>query len=236
MCNRAVTGRLSEFTRREESSGFIVTYSFVRIHERYHSCYGVTLGLGARPRLVTPFMAGSRFDNNRTIDRLFLQDFGLQRGDEDFPPSGVWSSGEWRNNTLDLLEERLAAPETHLLPRYLAAFRSAKERLLKFLELGADLCNRFDGSPLSYAEDSRAILRERAAEFGCDPAVIDFMAHVQPADALRIGGAIPCSVSGSSGSFDLTHLDLRSIALSCLPNFLEHRAELAEFQRTLERL
>lgn len=234
--NRAVKGRFVEFTRRHDPSGLVLTYSFVRIRDCYYSSYGVALGLWSYPYLVTPFMAGSRIDHNRTIYQLFDEDFGLWRGDPGYPPSGVWSSGEWRNNTLDLLEERLPAPEAFLLPRYLAAFRAVKDRLVRFVELGCELLDRFDGPPLLHESDHRPVLRQRAREFGCDPAVVECMQLAMRPDALRIGGALPCALYGSADKMDLAQLDLRSIAFSQLVHFFEHRADLGGFLSTLRGL
>lgn len=234
--NRAAKGRFVEFTRRDDESGVVASYSFVRIRDCYYSCFVVTLGLWSYPVLTTPFMAGSRFDNNRTIYQLFDQDFGVWRGDEGYPPSGVWSSGEWKSNTLDLLAERLAAPESHLLPRYLAAFRSAKQRLAEFVELGAELCDAFDGPPLRFGSDHRAILLQRAPDFGCDPAVIECMQRVRHADALRISGVLPCFLYGSREAVDSARLDLRSVAFSQLVHFFEHQDDLPRFASTLHRL
>jgi len=234
--NRAVKGRFVEFTRRHDPSGLVLTYSFVCIQGTYYSSYGVALGLWSYPCLVTPFMAGSRINNGRTISRLFDEDFGLQRGDPEYPPSGVWSFGEWRNNTLELLEERLPAPEAFLLPRYLAAFRAAKDRLVRFVELGAELVERFDGPPLLFGVDDRPVLRERAREFGCDPAVVERMQLAMRPDALRIGGALPDAVYGSTERLDMAKLDLRSVAFSQLLHFFEQRADLGRFLSTLRGL
>lgn len=234
--NRAVKGRFVEFTRRHDPSGLVLTYSFVRVRDCYYSSYGVALGLWSYPCLVTPFMAGSRIDHNRTIYQLFDQDFGLWRGDLGYPPSGVWSSGEWRNNTLDLLEEQLPAPEAFLLPRYLAAFRAVKDRLVRFVELGCALVERFDGPPLLFGADHRPMLRERARDFGCDPAVVERMQLVMHPDALRIGGALPVAAYGSTEQLDVAKLDLRSVAFSQLLHFFEQRADLARFLSTLRGL
>jgi len=234
--NRAVRGRFVEFTRRVDVSGILASYSFVRVRDCYYSSFAVTLGLWSYPVLRTPFMAGSRFDSNRTIHQLFDQDFGVRRGAEGFPPSGVWSFGEWRNNTLELLEDRLAAAETHLLPRYLAALRSVRPRLVEFVELGAELCDTFDGPPLRFGSDHRALLLERAADSGCDPAVVECMQRVRLADALRIGGALPCCVYGSPAAIDAARLDLRSVAFSQLVHFFEHRDDLSGFVSTLRTL
>ena len=234
--NRAAKGRVIELVRRDDPSGLFVTYSFLRIRDEYYSNYAVTLSLHSH-HLITPFMAGSRFDNNRVIWQLFDDDFGIFRGDDGYPPCGVWSHGRWRDNTLDILESRLPAPERHLLPRYLRALRSVKHRLVEFIELGAELCERFNAPTLA-AFTPLSVLQERAPDFGCDPDVVALIQRAIHPDALRIGGALPCRLIGSCSSdrVNLAELDLRSVAFSRLVDFFENRADLADFAATLRRL
>src|SRR5262245_45743789 len=95
-------GRFIEFTRTD-ANGLHLSYNFVRVRDEQHLGFALSFGLERSEALVSPFSAGSRFDHNRSIWRLFSEDFALSRRDAEYP-AGVWSNGVWRDNTFTLLE------------------------------------------------------------------------------------------------------------------------------------
>lgn len=122
---------------RPDPSGLRVSLNFVLEDDTYHLGFALLLSDRPSDSLRTPLLAGARFDSRRSIERQYLDDFALRRADPDparRPPAGLWSCGEWRSNTLPLVERGLAAAEEGLLPRYLAELRAGAARLARVLE------------------------------------------------------------------------------------------------------
>lgn len=122
-----------------------MSLNFVLVDDTYHLGFALLLSTRPTASLRTPLLAGARFDSTRTIERQCLDDFALRRADADptrRPPAGLWSCGEWRSNTLALVERGLAAAEEGLLPRYLADLRAGAERLARVLERAETLVPR----------------------------------------------------------------------------------------------
>jgi len=139
--NREAKGRFLEFTR-PLSCGLHVSQNFIRIRDEYHLCFGLLFSLAPTEFLDSPFVAGARFDHNRTIWRQFCEDLGqFWRNPElqDRPPPGAWSQGPWRRNTMERLETGFRVPETHLLPQYLDQLRSGSENLQRFFSRAEEL-------------------------------------------------------------------------------------------------
>src|SRR3954471_19136222 len=67
--HRAAIGRFTELVRTD-SNGLHLSYNFVRIRDEYHLGFALLFSRRVPSTLVTPLVAGSRFDHNRTIGRL----------------------------------------------------------------------------------------------------------------------------------------------------------------------
>jgi hypothetical protein len=141
--NRHASGPFIEFVR-PDPSGLFISQSFFRKRDDYYLC--VALLFSERcpsPSLFHPLYAGSRFDHNRTVWCQFNDDFGLKRGDSGYP-SGVWSFGPWRSNTLENLARGFAINEEHLIPRYREALHAGKSRLIRIFDAARQIVPALD--------------------------------------------------------------------------------------------
>lgn len=130
--NKNMKGKFIEYIRQDESGAF-VSLNFIRIREVYHLCFAISLTCKPTTYLNHPMIAGSRFDHNTTIYRLFLKDLNLFRTDEKCP-KGIWSFGEWKSNTMERLESGLSLPDEYLYPYYRTQLHNGKERLLELFK------------------------------------------------------------------------------------------------------
>lgn len=130
--NREIKGRFIEFVREDES-GLTISHNFIKIRDNYYYCFALLFTRSPTIRLSHCLMAGSRFDDNRTIWRQFNDDLGLYRGDIGYP-SGVWSFGSWRENTIPNLTQGLKIADLYLLPFYRDALRAGKSKLICLFE------------------------------------------------------------------------------------------------------
>ena len=134
-----------EFVRRHDRGPF-VSYSF----DRKNRCWTLSLALlfedpEVLPDSVPVMQAGQRF--GRGLDDQVFRDLGASRRDDD-ALAGLWSSSEWYDNTLPLLERGLQVAEGVLVPRYLDLLAAGRDHLLAVLdradELAALLRDRLD--------------------------------------------------------------------------------------------
>ncbi len=161
--NRHASGLCIEFVR-PDPSGLLISQNFIRKRDNYY--LRVALLFSDRcplPDLYHPLYAGRRFDHNRTVWRQFNDDFGLTRGDSGYP-SGVWSFGPWRSNTLENLARGFAVNEEHLIPRYREALHAGKSRLIPIFEAARQIVPALDPNlPIS----------AQAPRFGVTPGAVE---------------------------------------------------------------
>lgn len=228
--NRDAKGRSIEFVRTDEN-GLQLSYNFVRIRDEYHLGFAVLFDLETFPQLVTPFLSGSRFDHNRTIWRLFSEDFGQVRGQPGYP-AGVWSHNLWRDNTLEQLAAGLPIPEQHLYPKYLAALRAGKQRLAAIFQRATEICDQFDERTVERPER----IAQRAAALGLDLAPLALLETVQRCDAFRLAGGALAPQIGSKDLLDLTQVPIDAIVLANLQFFYPQRAQLLQYASVVDAL
>jgi hypothetical protein len=228
--HRAAIGRFTELVRTD-SNGLHLSYNFVRIRDEYHLGFALLFSRRVPSTLVTPLVAGSRFDHNRTIGRLFSEDFRLSRGDAMYP-SSVWSHNKWHSNTLALLVDGLQVPEQHLYPRYLDALRAGKARVAALFERAAQICDQFDSESMMAEERTLA----RAGELGLDIQDLGLLRTATLCDAFRLAGAALSPRYGSADPLDLSRISLDSIVVNYLPDFYAERDQLLEYAKTARAL
>lgn len=144
--NREVTGRFIEFIR-PDPSGLYLSHNFTRITSSYYLGFALLFTRRRTKVLFHPRVAGSRFDHGRYAASQFHDDLGLQRGQEGYP-SGVWSFGPWRSNTLENLIgygprtntfEVESIPLEAIVLAHRAVFLAERERLRELLAIAEAL-------------------------------------------------------------------------------------------------
>lgn len=217
--NREASGRFIEFVRKD-SSGLYVSQNFIRIRDDYHLCFGLSFTTRLSRPLKSPLVAGSRFDHNRTIWRQFLDDLGVRRGDSGYP-SGIWSFGPWRSNTMENLARGLAVNEQYLYPFYREALKAGRPRLIRLLEAARRLVPVLD-SALPVADHTELGVKETPSE-------LSRLASA-PISALAIarGGEIYCGFGPQSNTVNLDEIAPEAVILAFNEVFLPERDRLDE--------
>jgi len=218
--NRDVKGRFIEFIR-PDPSGLWISHNFIRIGGCYYLCFALTLTTRLHEGLYHPLFAGCRFDHNRTIHRQVFCDLGLVRGAARYPDR-LWSSGEWRSNTLDYVQRAFAVSEEHLLPFYRDGLRAGKQRLLEFFQAAQRLIPRLDPA---------ASVSAQARNLGVDPATLaSFPLRSARLDALAVarGGHCYAGVGPDSNTVDMSTISPEVLALHFASELAGEKERLSE--------
>lgn len=226
--NRATTGRCIEFVR-PDSTGLLVSQNFVRIRDVYHLCYALCFSPLPGGQLHHPLFAGSRFDHNRTIWQQFENDVGVRRGDAGCP-SGLWSFGEWRSNSMAHLARGFALNDELLFPVYRRALAAGKGRLIALFDAAHRLIPSLD---------PQLPVLEQAARLGVDPAALEsFPLRAAKLNAFTIARGGHCYVGGGprSNTIDLDTIPAEVMALHFADTFRQNSDRLAEIVAIAEAL
>ena len=218
--NRDVTGRFIEFVR-PDPTGLLVSQNFIRIRSDYSLCYALSFSTLPSKQLYYPLFAGSRFDHNRTIWRQFLDDVGISRGDPGYP-SGLWSFGPWRSNTLENLARGLALNEEYLYPFYRQELKRGKSHLVSLFETAARLIP---------ALDPAVPVLTQASSLGVDPKAL--AAYPLPSaelNALTVakGGSCYVGFGPRTNTVDLRAISPEVMVLHFAEVFLRERHRLSQ--------
>jgi hypothetical protein len=217
-----------EFVKQDES-GLTISHNFIKIRDTYYYSYALLFTQRPTLHLIHALVAGSRFDNNRTIWKQFHDDLNLFRGDDGYP-SGVWSFGPWRNNTLENLSKGLMIPDKHLFPVYRQLLANGKATLLALFQEARKM---MDGVPsdegLDAVEQRFSHLRPRYEEF---------QRECYSLDALSIarGGLLKFGYGPPEPGFRLEDVPLDLIVFTQLSVFFKERDRLDEIIAIAERL
>lgn len=216
--NRNIKGRFMEFVRTDES-GALFSHNFIKIRDSYYYSAGLLLDEQPTTLLNHCLLIGSRFDHNRTIWRQFHDDLGLRRGDLGCP-SGIWSFGPWRSNTMSLLSRGMEVVETHLLPFYRQIAKDGKMRLAVLLSVADEML----GSIATGAseEDIRSLFSEQMKQVKA----LDRELHSIDGHALVVGGRQRYWYGPPEPGFDVLGIPPELIVLYQLPVFFNARAKL----------
>jgi len=226
--NRETKGRFMEFVRQDES-GLTVSHNFIKIRDTYYYSYALLFIQRPSLLLTHALLAGSRFDHNKTITQQFYSDLNIFRGDEGFP-SGIWSFGPWRNNTLENLSKGMLIPDKYLFPFYREALAKGKNRLVALFQEARKM---MDGIPPTEDLDSAA---QRFAHLR--PQYDRFQRECHALDALSIarGGLLKYGYGPPEPGFRLEDVPLEVIVFSQLSLFHGERDRLDEIIEIAERL
>lgn len=225
--NKNVKGRFIEFIRNDDTGAF-VSLNFLRIRDTYHLCYAISLTTKLVSPLYHPFLAGSRFDNNATICRIFLNDLGLFHIDEKCP-KGIWSSGEWRSNTLERLERGFQLPEEYLYPYYRNKLHDGKDMLLQLFKRAEDVIPHLDINKQ---------LDQQMKDMGIDKEQVDsYRAEARALDMLKIakGGECWYGFGPHENTFKVSEVPIDSIIMNYLEVFISEKDRLSEIIKIVER-
>ena len=226
--NREVKGRFMEFVRQDES-GLTVSHNFIKIRDTYYYSYALLFTQRPTQLLTHAFLAGSRFDHNKTIWRQFQSDLGLFRGD-DGCPSGIWSFGVWRNNTLENLSKGLLIPDKHLFPVYRESLAKGKARLVALFQEAGKMMH---GIPADEDFDSAA---ERFSHLRPEYERFERECYALDAFSIARGGLLKFGYGPPEPGFCLEDVPLELIVFSQLSVFFKERDRLAEITAIAERL
>ena len=226
--NREAKGRFMEFVRQDES-GLAISHNFIKIRDTYYYSYGLLFTQRPTLQLSHALLAGSRFDHNRTIWRQFYDDLNLSRGDVGFP-SGVWSFGAWRNNTLENLSKGLLIPDRHLYPVYREALANGKSRLVALFREAKKMMDQVPPN-----EDIDAVaqrfshLRSRHEQFQRECCSLGAL-------SIGRGGLLKFGYGPPEPGFRFEDVPLELIVFSQLSVFFKERDRLDEIISIAERL
>jgi hypothetical protein len=218
--NREATGRFIEFVR-PDPSGLLVSQNFIRTLDSYHLCFALSFTAQRSFQLYTPLFAGSRFDHGRTIWRQFVDDVGVRRG-EPGHPSGVWSFGPWRSNTMENLAKGFQVNEEFLRPFYRQALGAGKDRLVALFEAARRLVPALDPSLPAAA---------LAASVGIDPALVErHPLGTASLDALKVarGGSWYVGFGPRTHTVNLDEIAPEVVVVQFAEAFLRERERLDE--------
>lgn len=128
--NAAAKGVLTECLR-PAGDGLVWSQSTVWLRG-YHHCFAVLLAPAVGGPLFSPFVAGGRFDHNRTIATAFERDLELppRRPDR---PRGLHSTHDWRDGTEEIVRSCTANAEAHLAPHYRRVVLGARPLLVELV-------------------------------------------------------------------------------------------------------
>lgn len=228
--NREVTGRFIEFIR-PDPSGLYLSHNFTRITSSYYLGFALLFTRRRTKVLFHPRVAGSRFDHGRYAARQFHDDLGLQRGQEGYP-SGIWSFGPWRSNTLENLARGLAVDEERLYPFYRDALREGKGRLVALFGKALELVPRFQQAP-------EASFEAQADSAGLDAAkLLPYHEAAGTLNALAVaqGGSRYIGYGPRTNTFEVESIPLEAIVLAHRSVFLAERERLRELLAIAEAL
>lgn len=226
--NRGVSGRFMEFVR-PDPSGLLVSQNFLRVREDYYLSYALTFTeLPLTVRLHHPLIAGARFENSG-VWRQWSDDFGMRRGDPGYP-SGLWSFGPWRSNTLENIAKGFALNDQFMYPRYRQALAEGKAHLVTLFDAAQRIIAQLDPSiPVA----------QQATRFGVDPGVLAAYPLVSSAlDAFTIARQGQCyaGFGPATNTVDLASIAPEVMVLHFANEFLLVRERLSEIQATAKAL
>jgi hypothetical protein len=216
--NRNIKGRFMEFVRTDES-GILFSHNFIKIRDSYYYSAGLLLDAQSTTLLNHCLLIGSRFDHNRTIWRQYHDDLGLRRG-EPGCPSGIWSFGPWRSNTMSLLSRGMEVVETHLLPFYRQVAKDGKIRLANVLSVADQILSSI--APDASEEDVRSLFSEQLKQVK----ELDRELHSIDGLALAVGGRQRYWYGPPEPGFDVLGIPPALIVLYQLPVFFNARVRL----------
>lgn len=226
--NRRVAGRFMEFVR-PDPSGLLVSQNFLRVREDYYLGYALTFTeLPPTTRLHHPLVAGARFENSG-IWKQWSDDFGLRRGDAGYP-SGLWSFGPWRSNTLENIAQGFALNDQCMYPRYRQVLAQGKAHLVTLFEAAQHIIPQIDPS---------APVAQQATRFGVDPGVLAAYPLVSSAlDAFTIAQHVRCyaGFGPATNTVDLASIAPEVMVLHFANEFLLVRERLPEILATAKAL
>lgn len=216
--NRKIKGRFMEFVRIDES-GVLFSHNFIKIRDSYYYSAGLLFDEHPTDLLNHCLLVGSRFDHNRTIRTQFQNDLNLRRGDPDFP-SGIWSFGPWRSNTMSLLSKGMEVVETRLLSYYRQTVKDGRSRLVGVLRVADEMFGRI---PLEASQDDVRTLFSKQLE---KVRMFDRELHSIDGLALAIGGRQKYWYGPPEPEFEVSDIPFELIVLYQLPVFFNARARL----------
>jgi hypothetical protein len=226
--NRNIKGRFMEFVRTDES-GMLFSHNFIKIRDSYYYSAGLLLDEQPTTLLNHCLLIGSRFDHNRTIWRQYHDDLGLRRGDPGCP-SGIWSFGPWRSNTMSLLPRGMEVVETHLLPFYHQVARNGKMHLAGVLRAADEMLGGIP--PNASEEDVRSIFSEHMGKVKA----LDRELHSIDGLALAVGGQQRYRYGPPEPGFDVLGIPPELIVLYQLPVFFNARDRLKSILKITQAL
>lgn len=225
--NKDAKGRFIEFIRNDDTGAF-VSLNFLRVRDTYHLCFAISLTTKLISPLYHPLLAGSRFDNNATICRRFLSDLGLTHTDEKCP-KGIWSSGEWRSNTLERLKRGFQLPEEYLYPYYRSKLHEGKASLLQLIKRAEEIVTHLDiNKPLD----------QQMKDMGIDKEQVDsYIAEARVLDMLKIakGGECWYGYGPYENTFKVSEVPIDSIIMNYLEVFISEKDRLSEIIEIVEK-
>jgi hypothetical protein len=226
--NRQVAGRFIEFVR-PTPCGLLVSQNFVRVQRDYYLSYALTFGsLPVTTRLYHPLLAGVRFHNSG-ISSQWRDDFGLSRGDPGYP-SGLWSFGPWRSNTLENIARGFALNDEFMYPRYRQVLADGKAHLVRLFEAALRIVPQIDAS---------VPIAGQAARFGVDPHALASYPLVSSAlNAFTVARHGRCYVGfgPKTNTVDLADIAPELMVLHFADEFLQVRDRLADLVAMAEAL
>lgn len=227
--NRSVTGRFIEFVR-PDPSGLHVSQNFIRIRDTYYLCYALLFST-EKPGsfLSSPLHAGSRFDHNFTVWRQFNDDLGLQPRSPGYP-SGVWSFGPWRSNTMSNLIRGFEINERILYPVYRDVLHNGKQRLIELFETARRIIPKLHlATPVLL----------QASRFGVDPSNLanyPLASAIVSALTFARGGHCWVGFGPTSDTVDLDQIPYELSVLNYAEAFLAERDRLDQLVAVATRL
>lgn len=242
--NKNVKGTYIEFIR-EDYSGIFISVNFFRKRvigqDTYYLCFGLSLTSKDTIFLDHPLLAGSRFDSNSTIWSLFSEHLGISPQDEGYP-KGVWSSGKWRSNTMELLKRGLIIPEEYLLPHYQNVLKSGKERLLILFKRAAEIVPKISiEEPFNLRKhiESQLDIIPQAKSIGIDPVLV--LAHRDKSNVLSLfniakGGECWYGFGPKENTFDVDSVPIDAIIMNSIGVFLLEKDRLTDIVSIIQKI
>ena len=118
---------------RQVLPGIFASHSTICRRGRYYHCFAITLHKElSDPFLLSPFVAGGRFDHNYSINMAFQRD--LSRNPRSLVnPFRLSDSHEMRKGAESIILKCATEAENHLLPFYMKILRKSKSTLLELI-------------------------------------------------------------------------------------------------------